>query len=51
MFRFLGGGGGGAGSRKNQYKGGIASKVGEELGHFADLRGGGGLARKRGWCF
>ena len=35
MFRFLGGeGGGGAGSRKNQYKGGIASKVGEELGHF-----------------
>ena len=51
MFRFLGGEGvGGAGSRKDQYKGGIASKVGEELGHFADLRGG-GLARKREWCF
>ena len=51
MFRFLGGeGGGGAGSRKNQYKGGIASKVGEELGHFADLRGG-GLGKKEGVVF
>ena len=52
MFRFLGGeGGGGAGSRKDQYKGGIASKVGEELGHFADLRGGGAWQERGGGVF
>ena len=34
---------------KNQYRGGIASNGG--LGQFSDLRGGEGLARKRGCCF
>ena len=43
-------GGGGGVSRKTNIKWEIAKKGG--LGQFVDLRGrGGGLARKRGWCF
>ena len=38
---------------KNQYRGGGFSKRGWGAwpGQFADLRWGGGLVRKRGWCF
>ena len=39
----------GGGVTKKQYIGGLAEKGG--LGQFGDLRGGGRLARKRGWCF
>ena len=48
-FDFLGGGVGG-GFTKNQYRVGDYLKRGG-LGQFADLRGEGGLARERGWCF
>ena len=37
------------GSRKTNIEGGLPKKEG--LGQFAALRGEGGLARKRGWCF
>ena len=36
---------------KNQYRGGNCLKRGGGLGQFADLKGGGGLARKRGVVF
>ena len=40
------------GSRKTNIEGGLPKKVGGgELGQFANLREGRGLARKRGWCF
>ena len=39
----------GRGSRKTNIEGRLPKKGG--LGQFADLRGGGGLARKRGWFF
>ena len=44
------GGGGGGGSQKTNIEWGDYLKRGG-LGQFADLRGEGGLARERGWCF
>ena len=49
-FDFFFWGGGGGGSQKTNIEWGDYLKRGG-LGQFADLRGEGGLARERGWCF